>query len=147
MRGGCFEGFSSDADTPERRAEIAESLVWLGEVSAGRHALEGAPLAPGTQRTLDQLRDPVRRTTVRYAPLPLPFLHHQAERPFSLDKSLLKNLKRARRGAAAGPSGVTTEHLKSVLSDTRDAEGLFLAGFLLAQASNSQVILTAFRMG
>ena len=93
-------------DTPERRAERAESLVLMGEVSAGRQALEGAPLAPGTQLTLDQLRDPVRRPTVPYAPLPQPILQHQAERPFALDKELfLKNLKRARRGAAAGPSG------------------------------------------
>ena len=96
----------AQTDTPERRAETAESLVLMGEVSAGRHALEGAPLAPGTQRTLDQLRDPVRLPTVPHAPLPQPILHHQAERPFALDKTFfLKNLKRARRGAAAGPSG------------------------------------------
>ena len=126
----------------------AESLVLMGEVSAGRHALEGAPLAPGTQRTLDQLRDPVKRPTVPYAPLPEPMLHHQAERPFELDKTLfLKNLKRARRGAAAGPSGVTTEHLKAVLSDSRDAERLFTAGLLLAQARIPGEILTALRMG
>ena len=103
----------AQTDTPERRAERAESLVLMGEVSAGRQALEGAPLAPGTQLTLDQLRDPVRRPTVPNAPLLQPILQHQAERPFALDKELfLKNLKRARRGAAAGPSGVTTEHLK-----------------------------------
>ena len=96
---------------------------------------------------MDQLFDPVRRPTVRHGPLP-PILHHQAERPFALDKELfLKNLKRARRGAAAGPSGVTTEHLKSVLSDSRDAERLFSAGLLLAQANVSQEILTALRMG
>ena len=138
----------AQTDTLERRAERAESLVLMGEVSAGRHALEGAPLAPGTQRTLDQLRDPVRRPTMPYAPLPEPMLHHQAERPFELDKTLfLKNLKRARRGAAAGPSGVTTEHLKAVLSDSRDAERLFTAGLLLAQARIPGEILTALRMG
>ena len=59
----------AQTDTRERRAERAESLVFMGEVSAGRHALEGAPLAPGTQRTLDQLRDPMRRPTVPYVPL------------------------------------------------------------------------------
>ena len=42
----------------------------MGEVSACSHALEGAPLAPGTQRTVDQLRDLVRRPTAAYAPLP-----------------------------------------------------------------------------
>ena len=105
----------TQTDTPERRADRAQSLVMMGEVSAGRHALEGAPLAPGIQRTLDPLRDPVRRPTSAYAPLPEALLNHHAERTFSLDKTLfLKNLKRARRGAAAGPSGVTAEHMKSV---------------------------------
>ena len=107
----------------------------MGEVSAGRHALEGAPLAPGTQRTWDHLRDPVRRPTSAYAPLPEALLNHHAERTLSLDKTLLlKNLKRARRGAAAGPSGVTAEHMKSVLSESRDAERLFSVAVLLAQA-------------
>ena len=31
----------------ERRAERAETLVHLGELSSGRQALEGAALAPG----------------------------------------------------------------------------------------------------
>ena len=80
--------------------------------------------------------------------MPQPILQHQAERPFALDKELfLKNLKRARRGAAAGPSGVTTEHLKPVLNDSRDAERLFSVGLLLAQANIPQEILTALRMG
>ena len=66
---------------------------------------------------------------------PHPILHNQAERPFALDKALfLNNFKRGRRGAAAGPSGAT-EHLKSVLSDSRDAERLFSAGLLLPQAN------------
>ena len=94
----------------------------MGEVSAGRHTLEGALLAQGTQRTLDQLRDLVKRPTAAYAPLPEGIPNH-AERIFSLDTTLfLKNLKRARRGAAAGPSGITAEHMKSVLSESRDAE-------------------------
>ena len=89
----------------------------------------------------------MRRPTVPHALLPHTILQHQAERPFALDKALfLKNLKRARRGAAAGPSGVTTEHLKSVLSDSRDA-GLFSASLILAQANIHQEILTALRMG
>ena len=38
-------------------------------------------------------------------------------------------------------------HLKSVLSDSRDAERLFSAGLLLAQANIPQEIPTALRMG
>ena len=48
-------------DSVERRAERAQVLVALGEISAGRRALEGAPVAPGSQATLDALRDETRR--------------------------------------------------------------------------------------
>ena len=75
---GCDEaaaqGFQrrrrTHVDTLERRADRAQSLTMVGEVSSGCHAMEGAPLAPGTQRTLEQLRDPVRRPTTPHAPLP-----------------------------------------------------------------------------
>ena len=43
----------------ERRAARAEGLVQLGELSAGRQALEGEALAPGNEHTLRQLQ---RRT-------------------------------------------------------------------------------------
>ena len=43
----CFQG-GTQTDTPERRADRAQSLVLVGEVSGGRHALEGAPLAAHT---------------------------------------------------------------------------------------------------
>ena len=92
----------------------------MGEVSAGRQALEGAPLAPGTQRTLDQLQDLVRRPAVPYSPLPEAIRNHQAEIAFSLEKEIfIKNLKCARRGAAVGPSGMTSEHLKSISENAR----------------------------
>ena len=105
-------------------------------------------MAPGTQRTLDQLRDPVRRPTTAYAPLPQALLNHHVERQFLLDKTLfLKNVKRARRGAAAGPSGVTAEHVKPVLNDSPDSEKLFAVALLLARASVPQEVLTALRMG
>ena len=42
-------------DDIQRRAERAEALVQLGELSSGRHALEGASLAPGTYATLREL--------------------------------------------------------------------------------------------
>ena len=43
-------------DSRERRAERAQTMVMMGEVSAGRRVLEGAPLAPGTEATLKKLR-------------------------------------------------------------------------------------------
>ena len=47
----------TQTDTIDRRAERAESLVHLGELSSGRHALEGAPLAPGNEETRRALTD------------------------------------------------------------------------------------------
>ena len=47
--GAASRGFQrrrrNQIDTPERRADRAQSLIMIGEVSAGRQALEGAPLA------------------------------------------------------------------------------------------------------
>ena len=45
-------------DTVEKRALRAFHMVQLGEVSAGRQALEGASLATGDERTLRALKDP-----------------------------------------------------------------------------------------
>ena len=92
------------SDTIDRRAERAQHLVLMGEVSSARHALDGEPVAPGTQRTFDLLSDPERRPTKPYNPMPEFLQNYQAETPFMLDNAkLLKNLKCARRGAAAGP--------------------------------------------
>ena len=55
----------TQTDTPERRADRAESFFVMGENSAGRHSLEGALLAPGTQRTLDQFRGPCKTSNLR----------------------------------------------------------------------------------
>ena len=46
-------------DDVESRAARAEALVHMGELSAARQVLEGAPLAPGTNATLAML--PLRR--------------------------------------------------------------------------------------
>ena len=48
----------------------AQNLVLLEEVSAGRQALEGAELVPGTQATSDVLCDRERRQLVSCEPLP-----------------------------------------------------------------------------
>ena len=120
----------------------------MGEVSAGRQALEGASLAPGTQRTLDQLQDLVRRPAVPYSPLPEALRNHQAEIAFSLEKEIfMKNLKCARRGAAAGPSGMTSEHLKSILENARDCELLFQVAQLFARARIPHEVSEALRVG
>ena len=56
-------------DDPQRRVDRAEALVQIGELSSGRHALEGAPIAPGTEATLKALQDPLKRPPIPHDPL------------------------------------------------------------------------------
>ena len=78
---------------------------------------KGATVAPGNSATLDQLKDPTRRPR---DPLPHELFSHIPGRPFELDEQLLsRNLRSARRGAAAGPSEMTTEHLRLLCSIAR----------------------------
>ena len=120
----------------------------MGEVSAGRQAFEGAPLAPGTQRTLDQLQDLVRRPAVPYSLLPEAIRNHQVVIAFTLEKEIfMKNLKCARRGAAAGSSGMTSEHLKSILENAHDCELLFQVAQVFARCRIPHEILEALRVG
>ena len=48
-------------DDINKRVDRAEALVRLGELSSARQALEVAQLAPGSQQTLDVLRDQSKR--------------------------------------------------------------------------------------
>ena len=89
----------TQVDSLERRAERAEALVHLGELSAGRHALERAPPAPGNDQTRAALTDATRRPQSLRSPLQDDLLSRQAEVPFQLShESLLKNLKSSKRG-------------------------------------------------
>ena len=87
------------------------------------------PLAPGPQHTLDQLQGPVRRPTTPYAPLLEALQNHQAGTVFVLDKDLfVKNLRCARRGAAAGVSGIPSEHLRPTLENVGGVVLLHMVG-------------------
>ena len=48
---------STRVDTVEKGVEGAEALISMGEISAARHALEGSPVAPGNEDTLNALRE------------------------------------------------------------------------------------------
>ena len=111
----------------QRRAGRALALVQLGELSAGRQALEGAELAPGSEETLRELRNPLKRPPRARAPLPQ-ILDHVPARPFELEEDRFAQVLRSRRGAAAGPSGMTSEHLRPVLDSVADSHLLFLMG-------------------
>ena len=74
----------------EARAARALSLVHMGELSAARQALEGAPLAPGTHATLRALTDPERRPAFPREPLSAEVAHMQPAMPFQLDTDFFR---------------------------------------------------------
>ena len=130
-------------DTPQKRAERAQMLVLMGDVSAGRHALDGASLAQGTQETLQQFR---RRPQVPKDDVSRELTH--SENTFTMDHNLFtKNLKCARRGAANGPSGMTAEHLKSLLHNFRETELFCQVGEHFARGKIPRGVLEIVRMG
>ena len=65
LRRVVVDGRGSILSSGERR-ELR--LVALGEISAGRAALEGAPVAPGSQAILDASRDETRQPRTLFQP-------------------------------------------------------------------------------
>ena len=132
----------------ERRAARAVRFVQMGELSAGRQALEGAEVAPGTRRTLDKLRDPVRRPPEPREPLPQAVSSARPAQAFILDDDLfLQNLRTSRRGAAAGPSGMNSDHLFPLLDSERDSMKFYDFASLLARGEVPGEVMEILRMG
>ena len=131
----------------QTRADRAAALAHLGELSAAARALTAEPLAPGTPATLAQLRDPARRPPEPARPLPPALLTQAPPELILSEEKFLANLRQARRGAAAGPSGATAEHLRSLLDSDADARLLFLAAQQLARAQLPDSIQAAVRLG
>ena len=135
-------------DDLKRRVARAEMLVHYGELSSARQALEGASLAPGNQETLNMLRDESRRPPRLRDPLPEELLNLVPEDRFELDEDrFCRNLRSARRGAAEGPSGVTTEHLRPLLDDVRGMRLLSCLASNLAVADVPEVAVQMVRVG
>ena len=110
-------------DDVQKRADGALKLVQMGD---------GAQVADRNQATLNALTDTRRRLAVPRAPLSQFVLESQPE-VFSLDEGLfVQSLRLSRRGAAAGPSGMTADHLQPVLDTERDTSLFFQFATALA---------------
>ena len=139
---------SSPASTPERQASRARQLVHLGELSAARQALTAGPLAPGTANTLQELQDPARRPNAPYAPLHPSLSEFQPDQPVDLpDDLILTNLRKARKGAAPGPSGLTADTLRILLDDDTATSNLIRVARKLAQAGIPAAVAQAIGLG
>ena len=120
----------------ERKCEQACAKVRQGELSRARHVLTAAELAPGTEATWDALTDPAKRPPEARAALPQHLLQCQPELPVRLSsRAVATALREARRGGAAGLSGMRAEHLKLLLQDLEALELLTEAATCLAQAN------------
>ena len=123
-------------------------LAHLGKLSAARQALTADPLTPSTAATFEQLSDPSRRPPEPCGPLAPDLLDWEPPSPVALDsKALLSNLRRARKGAAPGPSGFTAEIARVVLDDEESSQAFVDVATLLAQAQIPPAILPAFGLG
>ena len=86
----------------EHGVNQAMTKIQLGELTAGRQALEAADLAPGTPDTLRQLR---ARPQEPRDPIP-EVDDHIPPAPFELDRDKFgANLRAAKRGTAGGHQG------------------------------------------
>ncbi|CAK0791015.1 unnamed protein product, partial [Prorocentrum cordatum] len=130
------------------RCERARELIRLGEVSAARQALTASAVAPGTQATLDELRDPARRLQQPREQLSERAARAPPQGLTSLEPDrLLTNVRRSRRGAAPGPSGMSGEQLQTLLDDEHCCDLLHHAATLLARAEIPGPVAEALRLG
>ena len=129
------------------RVARAEALVQV-ELSSARQVLEGAQLAPGFHQTLQQLRDQSNRPSEPRVLVPPEVINHRHQSQFDLDGDrFLRNLRSARRGAAAGPSGMTVEHLQPLLDHSKDAKQFTQVAELLSRAEVPASVRDAVRLG
>ena len=83
----------------------------MGELSATRQALDGAPISPGTLATLRALIDPEKRPPTARQELSDEIQHSEPAEPFKLNVLEFFFCASALRGVAGGPSGVTAHLL------------------------------------
>ena len=92
--------------------------------------------------------DPAKRPPAPREPLPRHLAEAVPASCFDLDPVLFsQNLRCARRGAAGGPSGMTSEHLRPLLDNPHDMERFWRMGQELARAETPDVVVDAIRLG
>ena len=94
------------------------------------------------------LEDPERRPRTPIIEIPREVMEHWPVEDFALDPNkFARNLRSARKGAAPGPSGMTSEHLRPLLSHPNDVLMLHRMGEQLARGQVPQVVIEAIRVG
>ena len=119
-----------------RRANRAVRCVLDGALSAGRQAL------------VPSWRHPEKRPKIPREPLPDRIKHHQPECLVDINEQLFAHILRtARRGAAVGPSGMTSEHLRRLLDSDHDMSALSDFANSFARWEVLAEVVAVLRMG
>ena len=96
---------------------------------------------------MDALRDTRIRLPAPREPLPEELFERRGPL-FQLDHDLFaKNLRVARRGAAAGPSGMTADHLRPLLDSVADTTRFWRLAQDLARATVPEDVVDAVKLG
>ena len=105
-------------------------------------------MAPGSRATKEALSDPARRPPRAREDLSEEVRAFQPRAPFVLDQdTFLECLRTAKRGAAGGPSGMTIEHIRSLLESPNDSSLLFRAAEELSRGNMPDEVIRMLRMG
>jgi len=97
----------------ERKCEQACAKVRKGELSRARHLLTAAELAPGNEAAWRLLANPARRPPRPRTAVPSDVADYQPSSPLQLGPTAIAAaLRDAKRGGAAGLTGMRAEHAK-----------------------------------
>ena len=119
----------------------------VGELCAGRLALDGAQVSVGDPAILRALTDNSRRPTVPNASLSQSVLEAQPEACLLDEDLFIECLRSSRRGAADSPSGMTADNLQPVLDTERDSSLFFRFATVLARGQAPVAAVEGVRMG
>ena len=92
--------------TEQQRIDMAHTLIHQGELSHAARKLVSAEIAPGNQRTLNELTNPSLRPAQLSEPLPDGCANFVPEHPLALNKQIFADvLRQCRRGQSSGLLG------------------------------------------
>lgn len=108
----------SDEEEAASRLSRADYLISIGELSHAARELRSSGRAPGTQATLNELRDPALRPPQPVRPVPENILQFRPSSPVQLDRTIFDQvILSLRKGKSAACGGTRNEYLKLCLED------------------------------
>ena len=134
-------------DDVESRAAQAAGIGAHGRVIRSSPGARRCSFGTGNRRDAGHAAEPVEASSL-VAGSDQEILDVEPGSPFVLDPELFAwNIRSARRGAAAGPSGMAADHVRVILESAPDTSSFSRAAQDLARAQVPPDVLTLLRMG